>query len=208
MKLRNQRTSGTLQPWSGTRAFTMVEIMLASGIVVMILAAAMSFISFASTTMSGITAQSNINEQAANAISLLQSRARIATSVSNDASGNTVTLTFDDDYNVDSSGDKLAYNDKDHIESFKMVGSSTNLQASTNSFIYIGTNGMQRVLIPTGVCKLPGRNLFTVTNGGTVLIRFGIVDGYSEDRFQAIDIQTAAVLLNRRSLTNYISILP
>ncbi len=208
MKLINQPRSGTRQPGSGTRAFTLVEVLLASGIVVMILGGAMSFISFATITMSGITAQSTINDQAAHAIALLQSRARIATSVSNDASGTTMTLTFDDNYQLDSSGDKLPYNDKDHVESFKMVGSSTNLLSSTNSLIYTGSNGLPRVLIPTGVCKLPGRNVFTVTNTDTVLIRFGIVDGYAEDRYQAIDIQTTTVLLNRRSLTNYISILP
>ena len=208
MKLRNFPLSNRGRRRPSESAFTLMEMMVASGIAVLILAGAMSFINFASITMSGITAQSTINEQAASAIQLFQSRARSATFVSNDVTGNIVILGFDDDYATDSDGDKLTYNDKDHFETFAMIGTSTNLQSSTNSLVYTSTNGYQKTLIPTGVCKLPQQNVFTVTNDATVLIRFGVVDTYARDHYQSIDMQTTAVLLNRRSLTNFISILP
>ena len=168
----------------------------------------MAFINFAAVSMSAITAQSNVNEQAANAIQFFQSRARVATSVSNDSAGTILTMGFDDNYNADSDGDSLAYNDRDHVETFQIVGASTNILSSTNSLVYTTTNGFRKVLIPSGVCKLPGRNIFTVTNTSTVLLRFAIVDTYALDRYQSIDIQSTAVILNRRLATNIISILP
>ena len=190
------------------RAFTLMEMIVASGIAVLILAGAVSFINFASVTMSGITAQTTINDQAANAVQFFQSRARSATSVTNDVTGNIVILGFDDDYETDSDGDKLTYNDRDHFETFAVIGTSTNLQSSTNSLVYTSTNGYKKILIPSGVCKLPQQKVFNVTNSATVLIRFGVVDTYARDHYQSIDIQTTAVLLNRRALTNFISILP
>ncbi len=190
------------------QGYTLIEVMVAGTVAVMILAGAMSFINFTSVTMSGITAQSTLNDQAADAVQLLQSRARVATSVSNNPAGDTVYLGFDDNYDVDSNGDKLPYNDADHIEQFQFLGTSTSIQSSTNILVYTSTNGAMRVLIPTGVCKLPGRNIFTVTNKATLLIRFAVVDTYARDRFQSIDIQSACVLMNRRTSTNIISILP
>jgi hypothetical protein len=131
--------------------------------------------------------------------------------VSNDASGNVLTLAFDDNTSVDSNADGKTYNDRDHFEQFKFVGvnGSTNT-VSTNLLVYVpdtaATN--QQVLIPAGVHNLPGYNIFTVTNGSTIVIRFGIVDGYGPDRFQTVDIQGTAVPLNRSFSTNVISILP
>jgi type II secretory pathway pseudopilin PulG len=181
--------------------------MIAMTVATVILCATLAFINFSSVSMSGITAQANVNEQAATALQMMQSRARTATSVSNDATGSILTLGFDDNYNVDSNGDGLAYNDTDHIEQFKIVGTSTNVLNSTNSLIYISTNGYQQVLIPTGLVKLPGRNVFTVTNAATTLIRFAVVDGYAPDRYQAIDIHSTAVILNRTVATNVIAII-
>jgi Tfp pilus assembly protein PilW len=195
-------------PLRGVRAYTLVELMVAMAISTMILGVVMAFINFASMTMSGITAQSAVNEQAAGALQLIQNRARLATMVTNDNSGSTLTFGFDDNYGVDSNGDKLPYNDTDHLEKFRVIGTSTNLATSTNSLVYISANGYQKVLIPTGVCKLPGRNIFTVTNQATALIRFAVVDTYARNRYQSIDIQSAAVILNRRFSTNTITILP
>ncbi len=208
MKLWKLPSSKPAHRRPSERAFTLMEMIVASGISVLILTGAISFINFASITMSGITAQSTINDQAANAVQLFQSRARIATSVSNDATGTIVTLRFDDDYETDSDGDKVPYNDLNHLETFAMIGTSADLQSSTNSLVYTSTNGYQKILIPSGVSPLPGQWVFTVTNGATVLVRFGVVDTYARDRYQSIDMQTTAVLLNRRVLTNYIAILP
>ena len=188
--------------------FTLVEVLVTCGIAVMILAAAMAFMNFAAISMSGITTQSTVNDQAAHTIQFIQSRARIATSVSNDAAGTILTLGFDDNYKSDSNTNGLAYDDVDHVEKFQIIGSSTNIQSSTNSLVYIPATGPQKILIPTGVCKLPGRNIFRVTNSATVLIRFAIVDTYARGRYQSIDIQATAVPLNRSFPTNMITILP
>jgi hypothetical protein len=70
------------------------------------------------------------------------------------------------------------------------------------------TNSYQQSLIPAGVRNLPGCNIFTVTNGYTIIIRFGIVDTYSADGYQSMDVQATAVPLNRPTVTNVIGIIP
>jgi len=47
-----------------------------------------------------------------------------------------------------------------------------------------------------------------VTNGGLVLIRFGVLDSYTPDHYQSAEIQASAVPLNRPAATNVISIYP
>jgi hypothetical protein len=201
-KLRSGITSG----------FTLVEIMVACGIFVVTVGGALTFFNLANTSISGITTQSRMSSQAGGALECLQRRARFATSVSNSPSGNTLTLGFDDNTAVDSDGDGKPYNDKDHFEQFKFVG--TNSTSSTacvgNSFVYIPniTATNQHVLISRGVRNLPAYKIFTLTNEVMTVVRFGIVDGNSRDGYQAIDIQGTALSLNRPSTVNIISILP
>src|SRR5436190_17392013 len=120
------------------RAFTLVEVMVALSISLLVMGGAMIFLKWGGVYLSGITAQSVINQQAGNAIEFIQNRVRLATSISNDASGNSLTLSFDDNPAVDSDADGKTYNDKDHFERFSFIGinGSTNA-ASTNSLAYI-----------------------------------------------------------------------
>ena len=195
----------------GRMAFTLVEVMVASAAGLLVMASAMAFMNFAGFSMSGITGQTILNQRAGNTVEFIQSRIELATSVSNNVSGNTLTLSFDDNVLVDSDGDGKPYNDKDHFEQFKFIGvnGSTNT-AANNILVYIPdirqTN--QQVLIPAGVHNLPGYNIFTVTNGATAVIRFSIVDGYAGDRYQSVDIQATGLPLNRAFSKNVISILP
>ncbi len=194
-----------------TLAFTLVEVMVASAAGLLVMAGAMAFMNFAGISMSGITGQTILNQQAGNAIEFVQSRVRLATSVSNSLSGNTLTLSFDDDPTVDSNGDGKPYNDKDHFERFKFIGvNGSTSTIITNKLVYIPNinNTNQQVLIPAGVHNLPGYNIFTVTNGATAIIRLSVVDTYAGDHYQSIDIQATALPLNRSSTTNVISILP
>jgi Tfp pilus assembly protein PilW len=210
-----------LQPWTseqlirararGTAAFTLIEVMIASSISLLVMAGAMTFLWFSGLGASGVTSQALCDQQAGNAIEFIQSRVRMAVSVSNDSSGNVLTLAFDDDPTTDSDGDGIAYNDRDHFERFQFIGvngSTTN--SSTNRLIYIPNiaNATKRTFIPAGVRNLPGYNIFTVTNLATTIVRFGIVDGYGPDHYQSIDVQATAVPLNRSATTNFISILP
>src|SRR6185369_7699918 len=112
--------------------FSLIEVMVASGILVVVVGGAMTFMMFAGVSASGITAQNVASGQAGGALEFIQNRARFATSMSNNASGNAYTLGFDDNYAVDSDGDGKAYNDKNHFERFSFVGvNSTNLAACT-----------------------------------------------------------------------------
>jgi prepilin-type N-terminal cleavage/methylation domain-containing protein len=191
--------------------FTLIEVMVASSIGLLVIAGVMMFMSFSGTSLSGTTAQSLINGRAGYAIEFIQNRARLATCVSNDASGNVLTLGFDDDPNTDSDNDGKPYNDRDHFEQFKFIGvnGSTNT-ISTNRLVYISDtrNGAAKTIIPAGVHNLPGYNIFTVTNRVMAIIRFNLADGYSRDHYQGIDIQATAVSLNRPTSVNIVTILP
>lgn len=193
----------------GTSAFTVLELLVASTVALMVVGGAMLYMYFGGLAVSGITAQTFIGAQAGNTVEMIQMRARLATSAAADGAGNILTFGYDDDPTVDSDGDGKAYNDQNHFEQFQYL-SVTNGAAVTNSLVYIpdtrSTN--QRVLIASGLRKLPGWNVFTVTNVSTALIRLGIVDTYARDHFQSIEIQAAAVPLNRPTPTNVISILP
>jgi len=192
-------------------AFTLVEIMVASSIGLLVTAGAVMFFQFAGTSMSGATAQSLLNQRAGNAVEFIQSRARLSTFVSNDASGNVLSMAFDDDPAVDSDSDGKSYNDRNHWEQFKFIGvnGSTN-GISTNLLVYIANTAVtnQQVIIPAGINNLPGYKIFNVVDGSTIVVRFGVVDGYARDRYQSVDIQATAVPLNRAFSKNVISILP
>lgn len=192
-------------------AFTLVEVVIASAIALLVVGGVMTFLWVSGMSASGITAQSICTQKAGYALEFLKSRVQLAVCVSNDSSGNTLTLGFDDDPQVDSDHDSITYNDRDHFERFQFIGTnSTAIAASTNRLIYIPdiTRTNQRTLIASGVRNLPGYQIFTVTNLATTVVRFGIVDTYGRDNYQSIDIQATAVPLNRPATTNFIAIIP
>ena len=207
------RCSTQIRGWrlAAKTGFTLVEAMVASSILVVVVGGAVTFMSFAGLSASGITAQNIASERAGLALELIQNRTRFASSMSINPSGNALTLGIDDDYTRDSDGDGKTYNDKNHLERFMFEGvNSTNAAAcSTNSLVYISNvaSNSSRKLIPKGVRNLPLYNIFTVTNGVTAVIRFGIVDGNRRDYYQAVEIQGMAVSLNRNT-NNFISIKP
>jgi len=195
-----------------TLGYTIIEVMIASTLGLMVLAAGYSFLFFTLRAMSGISAQSVMNQKGANALEFIESRARLATYMATSSSGNTLTLGFDDDPTRDTDGDAKTYDDRDHYEQFKFIGtSSTNVLAcATNNLIYIpNTNSTyQRVLISGGVRNLPGFKVFSTTNSVITVVRFGIADPKTSDHYQAIDLQGSAVSLNRLWNTNVITIAP
>jgi type II secretory pathway pseudopilin PulG len=192
--------------------FTLVEALFAFGICAMLLAGAMTFVWFSTVAVSGITAQTLVNQRAGNAIEFIQNRVRFATSISNDVTGNILTLGFDDNLTNDTSGDSIPYNDKDHFERFQFVGvNSTNgTLCASNQLVYFTniTSTTSNVLISAGVRNLPGYNIFSITNKVIAIVRFGVVDIYSLDHFQENDVQGTAISLNRPNTTNILSILP
>ena len=212
MNLRDHFPRNASRLRSGvTAGFTMIETMVAAGIMMLVLAGAVSFIYFSAIAVSGVTAQTVINQRAGNVIEFIQSRIRFATSISNDVTGNILTLGFDDNYAVDSDGDKITYDDKDHYERFQFISNnSTNaLNCSTNTLVYYPNinSSTNQTLISAGVRNLPGYKNFIVTNSVIVIVRFGVVDNYSRDHYQAIDIQGTGVSLNRVRTNNILSII-
>ncbi|HZR18353.1 MAG TPA: prepilin-type N-terminal cleavage/methylation domain-containing protein [Verrucomicrobiae bacterium] len=194
-----------------SRAFTLMEVMIASSIGLFVMAAAMWFLWFSGLAISGVTAQGLTTQRAGNAIEFIQSRVRFAVSITNDSSGNALTLGFDDDPTTDSDHDSVPYNDNDHFERFQFIGvNGSSTTSNTNSLVYYPniTRTNRQVLIAAGVRNLPGYNIFTVTNRSTSIVRFGVVDGNASDHYQSIDIQATAVPLNRPATTNFIAILP
>src|ERR1044071_2510260 len=110
--------------------------MVAMAIGLMVTAGAAAFFQFAGLSMSGATSQALLNQRAGNAIEFIQGRARFATFVSNDASGNVLSLAFDDNASVDADSDGHAYNDRDHFEQFKFVGTNGTNAIATNMLVY------------------------------------------------------------------------
>lgn len=213
MKFSTDHASKAKRNRFGDRsAFTFLELLVASSCGGLVIASAMVFMNFARISVSGIAAQVKVSDTAGHAIAFLQSRIRLATSVAVDASGNTLTLGFDDDPTVDSDGDGVTYNDQDHYETFQFVGTNgtSSTTASANKLVYtpkVGVAG-NSVLVRSGVRNLPSYNIFSIANSTTVLIRFGVVDTNTRDRFQSIDIQATGVPLNRPASSNVVGILP
>jgi len=195
----------------GSAAFTLVELLIASILMALILVASVVFTIFASRSISGTVAQSTVNTQAGHAIEFVQMRARIATSVSINPGGNVLTLGFDDDTNFDSDNDGTAYNDRDHQEEFSIRDKDGQIATTgDNALIYrpkLGTPA-EKLLVPIGIRKLPNKNFFTLTNGSAVLVRFGIIDSYARDYYQAIEIEGTVLPLNRTLSTNFVSVVP
>lgn len=205
MKLPSGLTPSKRSRRAASAAFTLVELMVSGSVGIMIAAGVMIFSQFAGLSLSGTTAQSSLAVQAGNALEFIQARVRMATSIWTDASGNTLTLGFDDDPATDSDGDGIPWDDSDHFEQFLFLGvnGSTNT-ISTNSLVYsytpkLGSTNQpfQRVLITGGVHNLPGTNIFSVTYPARVMIGFGVVGGFARAGYHSIDVQGIAIPLNR-----------
>jgi hypothetical protein len=187
------------------QAFTMGELMVAMSLFMLVAALSMNFFCLSGRELSGTTTQCQINGEAGFTIEKIQDAVRLATYMSNDASGNTLILAHDTNVLVDSDGDGVPYNDKDVYSRFQVqnIGTSAN---PTNALLYWDdiTSSNQTVLVKSGLRNLPGWNVFTITNNNTVLVHYGLMDTYSGDFYQAVEIQGAAVASNRQTVTNTI----
>ena len=111
----------------------------------------------------------------------------------------------------DSNGDGKPYNDQDHFEQFQVRDGDTNEKTTgDNALVYLPDAAQpgNRILLRSGVRKLPNREIFAITNSTTVLINLGLADSYGRDWNQSVDIQLIAIPRNRTAVTNTISILP
>ena len=181
-------------------AFTQPELLVAAAIALFVMSGFFVFSDFAGRSLAGITRQNLLNQKAGYAADYMVSRVRLATWVTNDASGNTLLLAFDDDVNTDSDADGLRGNDRDHWELFQFQnGDGSDTTAADNKLIYRpNTNSTaSTTLINANLRKLPGVSVFTITNQASVLINYGMLDSGTGERSQTIEIRTQAVRRNR-----------
>jgi hypothetical protein len=196
------------QSLSARSAFTLVEVLISTTLGLMFLTGAMAFMAFAGKSLSGATTQTFLNNEAGNGMELILSRVRLATSITNDASRNTLTLGFDDDFATDRNGDGKPYNDVDHLELFQFQnGDGDDNTIADNVLVYIPNTATTNTLLRM-VRKLPNTPVFAMTNLSTVLINLGVADTYASDFRQSVELQLIAVPRNRTATTNVVSILP
>ena len=211
MNLLNHRSSGWLGRSARPRsAFTLPEVLIASALSVLILTGTVAFMSFAGKSLSGAATQTFLNAEAGSGMEFILGRVRLATSISTDASQNTLTLGFDDNFNTDANGDGKPYNDVDHREQFQFRnGDGNDATIADNVLVYIpNTTSTNSQTLLRSVRKLPNTPIFTLTNLSTVIINLGVADTYTNDWRQSIELQLIAVPRNRPSTTNMVSILP
>src|SRR5262249_9699345 len=106
--------------WTARRrsqaGMSFAEMLIATAILMMVVAAFAPFCTATGRSLASVTSQTSFNQTAAQGAEFIVSRVRLANTVSNDATGNRLTLSFDDDRDVDSDGDRITWNDKDHYE--------------------------------------------------------------------------------------------
>jgi hypothetical protein len=174
--------------------------MIAAAIVVLLAGVGWVFTESTGRTLSSASNQSEFNQRAGHAAEFLIYRIRMANTVTNDSAGNTLTLSFDDDPTVDSDGDGIKWNDKDHYEEFKYNdtdGVSTTLLDNTITYKTNNTFTSSTTLVPQSVRKLSSMKIFNLTNQTTVLINFGLLYTNSYAQSQLIEVRTQARLRNK-----------
>jgi len=118
---------------------------------------------------------------------------------------------FDEDFTVDHDGNGKTYDDQDYYEVFQFQnGDGLDSTIADNRLIYKPRENQTNyiVLIPSGVRKLPGRNIFTLTNACAVYVNFSVADPFAADGYQTCDIQSVFLSRNRPTATNSFAILP
>jgi hypothetical protein len=181
-------------------AYTLTEYLVAVGVIGLLALAGTVFVESTGRTLESVTTQSGFNQMAGHAAEFLMQRIRLANSASNSSSGDVLTLSFDDNPDVDSNGDKLTWNDKDHFEEFRLNSGDGQVPTLTDNTITYHTNVMSTnsaILVPGYARKLSNQPIFALTNQSTVLINFGLLFTNRYAQSQMIEIRTKARLRNR-----------
>ncbi|HEY2952874.1 MAG TPA: hypothetical protein VGK40_09840 [Verrucomicrobiae bacterium] len=197
MNLRPAIHPGRTSEQSG---FTILEFVIAVGLAVLVTGVFALFSESTGRVLASLTQQSAHNQTAGNGVEFMIGRVREANSVAVDGTGNTLTLSFDDDPLVDTDGDKKTWNDRDHYEQFTYLDSDTNVNTLANNYIIYSPNTNApdtSVLVPSSTRKLSSLPIFALAGSNTVLINFGLLTTNATPFSQAIEIRTRAVLRNK-----------
>jgi Tfp pilus assembly protein PilW len=183
----------------GEAGLSFSEVMVAIAILMMVVAAFAVFCSVTQRSLVSVTAQATFDQAAGQSAEFIVSRIRLANTVSNDAAGDTLTLSFDDDRETDSDGDRISWNDKDHFEVFQFADGDNNATSlPDNTIIYKANAALTNfsVLVPSSVRKLSNLPIFSVSSN-LVNINFGLLNTNMSGYSQAAEIRTQAVRGNK-----------
>ena len=196
--VRSQESGVRVKPLAAG-AFTVMEFVIATGLTVLMVGALMVLSTGMGKSIVSITSQATYNQNAGNGIEVIINRVQLANFASNSPSGNSLTLSFDDDPEVDSNGDGITWNDQDHFEQFMYKSTGTNWDSANDNFIGYKTNknvARTNIVVPSTVRKLSGQNIFFVSNN-TVWINFGLLTTNQSPFSQAVEIRTKAAFRNK-----------
>lgn len=167
--------------------------MIAAAITVMLGAAFASVMKFSGYAMLDITQQTQFNQMAGNTTIKMIERTRYSHTFEVSEDGQILTLSFDDDSDVDSDDDGDFYNDVDHQEVFEyasgIITHKKTLDATPHTIV-------------TGALQLDEVAIFTVNSGKPrqVDINFELYNKLrNTGRTQRIDISTSAYRVNGNS---------
>lgn len=190
-----------IRPANPQSAFTMIELLIVSTILVVVLSAMMVFTELTAKSALGITTQATINQQAGYTAQYLQERASLSVGMSNSADGTQLWFAFDADPDVDSDGDGASYNDTNRWEYCKLLDLDNDINTfGDNSLVYCPDatpdDPQEFALVDEGVRQLPGTNLFNVWDTKKVAINIGVLDPYVFDQTQIVEIKTVGLSRN------------
>lgn len=173
--------------------FTVIELVIASTIIAVAGVAFVSVMNFSGYAMLGITQQSEFNNMASNTTIQIIQRTRYSHTFEVSGEGTTLTLSFDDDSEVDSDDDGDFYNDTDHTEIFKYAEGAITHQSAADATPHA---------IVTGARLLNDAEIFTITPSKPrqIDINFELYNKLNNNgRTQRIDISTSAYRVNGSS---------
>lgn len=176
--------------------FTMLEIIFASTIMAMAGVAFVSVMNFSGYAMFDITQQTAFNNSASNTTLQIIQRTRYSHSVEVSNSGNTLTLSFDDNYKTDEDGDGNFYNDTDYQETFEYA---TTAADGSGTISHQSTADADPHTLLTDALPIGSSAIFEVNgdNPRQIDIQFRLHNKLANNgRTQKIDISTSAYCLN------------
>ena len=202
------RLNSTNPRQTGDRgAFSMIEAMVAFGVIGFVVAAMVVFTEMSTRTLASVNQQTLSNQKAGQFSAYLTQRVRAANFMTNNAVATEILLSFDDNTAVDSDSDGNSFNDRDHYELFSFNdGDDDPATYADNQLLYRPNTNQSIVieLVKSGVKYLPGTNLFVMadhpagtTNGyRTVHMNIGFYSEEGGNRTQTIELKTSAFRRN------------
>jgi type II secretory pathway pseudopilin PulG len=179
-----------------TAGFTILELMIATTVMAMASVAFVSVMNFSGYAMLDITQQTEFNKAASNTTFKIIQRTRYSHTFEVSNNGNTLVLSFDDDYITDTDGDGNFYNDTDHQETFEYA--PTDVDGSGTISHQSSANEAPQAIL-TNALPIGSSAIFEVNgqNPRQIDIQFRLLNQIANNgRTQKIDISTSAYRLN------------